>query len=568
MAKLTLPGKRKVGHLTLLREPRDISLGDFNRLPQDEQLALLRSCDGRQKYQLLIEAANGPELVASLPAQEFYLLTRELGLVDIPELISLGTPEQLTTLLDLDAWDDDRFDGRAGLLWLTALLDAGEEKVLATVSAMESELLTLLLQQWMRVTGGPEDFDDDDARAEAVGRNGGYVIDYSDSEGGKQVGALLDILWRLDRDHYLQLVEGVRQEFAAELEEDVYRWRNGRLLDLGFPDPLSAVAVFSWLDPERFDPAAWAKPAGEIPAAAAEPPGFVLTASRPQHLLAEVLAAGVDDATLWELTYLLNKVMAAERVDPGDHGQLRHALERLYGLLNLALELLSGGDAACGAELFGAVYLEALFRYGFSLTLRLQRRAEQLRRSCIDPYLDGPFRELIDALRRPRPEYPHCLDGGERSGSRLFATAAELRTATLWLDRLEIPRALFENHFPDILPAPEAFDLDGCVPAEAAELEISDLFLTALANRLLGRAFAPLPLAAGDLAGLHRLICRDGRLDPELGRRTRDWLESLEPGGAGFADWCLAVWDEEFCPLPEGEIDPRYVAGLIVRVDG
>jgi len=567
MAKFTLPDRRKVGHLTLLREPRAIDLADFNRLPQDEQLALLRSCSGRQKYQLLVEAANGAELVAQLPAQEFYLLTRELGLVDIPELITLGTPEQLTTLLDLDAWQQDRFDGKAGLQWLAALLDAGEEKVLATIAAMEHELLVLLLQRWLRVTAGPENFDDDDARAEAVNRNGGYVLEYTDSEGGKLVGALLDILWRHDRDLYLPLVEGVRQESLSELEEDVYRWRNGRLLDLGFPDPLSAVAVFSWLDPERFDPVAWAKDGGTIPAAA-EPPGFVISTIRPRHLLAEVLAAGVDDQTLWELTYLLNKIMSAERVDPGEPAALRQALERLYGLLNLALEELAGADAARAAELFGGVYLEALFRYGFSLTLRLQRRAEQLRRSHINPYLDGPFRELIDALRRPRPEYPWCLDGDERSGSRLFATAAELRTATLWLDRLEIPRALFENHFPDILPAPEVFDLDGCVPAEAAELEISDLFLTALANRLLGRGFAPLPLAVGDLSALHRLVTCDGRLDPELRRQTRDWLESLEPGGAGFADWCLAVWDEELCPLAEAEIDPRYVAGLIVRVAG
>lgn len=567
MAKLTLPGSRKVGHLTLLREPRKISLGDFNKLPHDEQLALLRACSGRQKYQLLVEAADGPDLVASLPAQEYYLLTRELGLVDIPELIGLGTPEQLTTLLDLDAWDADRFDGKAGLLWLAALLDAGEQKVLATVSAMEVELLVLLLQQWMRVTGGPEEIDDDDARAEAVNRNGGYAIEYPDSEGAKLVGALLDTLWRLDRDLYLQLVEGVRQESSAELEEDVYRWRNGRLLDLGFPDPLAAVAVFSWLDPERFDPADWRKDGAAIPAAAPEPPGFVLTETRPKHLLAEVLAAGVDDSTLWELTYLLNKVMSAERIDPGDLGQLRHALERLYGLLNLALEELSGGDVARAAELFGSVYLEALFRYAFSLTLRLQRRAGQLRRSCINPYLDGPFRELIDALRRPRPEYPWCLDGEERSGSRLFSSSAELRTATLWLDRLEIPRALFENHFPEILPAPEDFDLSGCLPEEAAELEISDLFLTALANRLLGRDFAPLPLAVADLAELHARITRDGRLDAELRRQTRDWLEQLEPGGAGFADWCLAVWDEEFCPLAADEIDPRYVAGLIVLVD-
>jgi hypothetical protein len=92
------------------------------------------------------------------------------------------------------------------------------------------------------------------------------------------------------------------------------------------------------------------------------------------------------------------------------------------------------------------------------------------------------------------------------------------------------------------------------------------MFLTALANRVLGRPFAPQPLPGAELAALHGLVSRQGRVAPELRRQTLAWLETLEPGGGDFGETCLALWEEGFCRIAAPDLDPRFVDGLIVRV--
>ncbi|NIQ94228.1 MAG: hypothetical protein GWO11_00330, partial [Desulfuromonadales bacterium] len=97
-------------------------------------------------------------------------------------------------------------------------------------------------------------------------------------------------------------------------------------------------------------------------------------------------------------------------------------------------------------------------------------------------------------------------------------------------------------------------------------LKLSDFFLTALANRLLGRDFTPEPLPVKDLPLLHEKITRNGRLDADLRRETVRWAEELVPTAGDFVDFSLDVWHKEICPLKPEQLDPRFIGGLIIRV--
>lgn len=565
MARIDLPREKKVKHLTLLREPRRLTGKEFNALAFAERLELVRSAHGRHKYDLLIEARDAEELVRRLPAQELFILFKELGAEDVPELLPLVTREQFTTFLDLDCWQGDLLDGDKALYWLTLLLDAGEEPVLRMATGIDFGLLVLAVKKFVTVTAAPGDMLDDDVAAERR-LEGVYDVDYRDSESAKIVGAFLDLIFRRERDFYLQLMEAVRWEPEAMLEEEVYGARRDRLLDHGFPDPFEALGVYAWLDPETFDPARQRKLPLQPAEAEVEAPAFVLAAARPKDLLADVLAAGIDHETSWELTFLVNKVMSAERVDVGESRQVRETTEEVYRYLNLALEHLAGGDAGKASTLFDNCYLEHLFRLGFSLTLRLQRQAKRLTAGRIGPYLDGPMRAFIDALGQRRPRFYAGIEAAERAGERPFANVHDLSLATSWLERLAGQRRLFEERLPFELPAPDELDLTGCAPGDAADLTLSDFFLTALANRVLGRPFEPQPLPQEELSALHARICRGGELDPELRRETGRWLDSLEPGAAAFADWCLDLWQQEICAVRAEDLDPRFGSGVIVRL--
>lgn len=556
--------ERTASHLALLRRPQPLSGREFNALPVEEQLDLLRLVQGRQKYNLLLETADAPELVARLPAQELYLLLSELGPEDVPELLMLVSDEQLTCFLDLDCWQGESMVPAKVLRWFALLLEAGEGRVLEVAQELDHKLLVLMLRTVVSVVRGPEDIDSDDVRAEAMRRDGGYQLEFVEPEGGKVVVAFLEILFRHDQDLYLRLLEGTRWELLAGLEEEVYAERAGRLLDLGFPEPIAAQAVYAWLDPERFDPAAAVK-RPLVPLDEVVPPGFVLTASRPKGLLATVLADGLDDAGSWELSFLVNKVLLADAVDPGDAEAVRRTVARVGQMLNLALEYLAGSDTGRAAVLFRQCYFEHLFRLGFSLTLRLRLRAQVVARSAAGPFLDRPFRAQVEALVRSRPAYYEGLDGGSRGGERPFVTLDEIRRADEALAGVEAQCRLFAGALPFPLPNADTLDLTGCVPAQFADLTLSGLLLTAMANRVLGRPFAPAPIIDAELPELQRLVSRDGLLDPRLREELVGLLEGLVPGAGTFAAWCCERWQEEFCQVPPAQLDPRFLGGMLIR---
>jgi hypothetical protein len=563
MTSIDLPREKKMGHLTILRSPRKLTPREYNALSFGERLEMVRTADGRRKFDLILEAQDAERLVRQLPSQEIYLLIKEIGKEDVPELVQFASTLQITTFLDLDCWKGDLFVGSRALEWLALLMEGGEEKVYQTAIELEFELLVLMLKKLITVPRGPEDYLDDDARMEASQRDGGYEIHYNDAEGGKITAAFIDILHRHDRGFFAHLIEAVRWEQESLLEEEELQLRSGRLQDMGFPDPFESFAIHAWLDPRRFDPMEWKK--GSVPSGEpTEAPGFVLTSARPRGILADVLSGGVDAETCWELTFVLNQVIMAHGVDMGDAVAVREAMAEVYRNINLALEHLAGSDAEKAARFFSDVHLQALFRLGFSLGLDLRKRARDLETSPIGAYLDGPFRALVAALNCRIPRFFEGIEDSSRAGERPFAELRDLQLTGEWLDRLETQRRLFAGIFPFELPAPGDLDLAGFSPADPADITLSDFFLTALANRILERPFFPQPIPREEVPVLHARVCQGGKVSQELRDETVRWLEALLPGAGAFGAWCLDLWEEEFCAHPPEDLDLPFVSGLIL----
>ena len=541
-----------------------ISQKEFSRLPFAEQIDLLRCQDARQKSRLLIDAANGAELIAQLSAQEVYLLAMERGPEHLPELLSLASPEQWTGFIDLDCWDGDEFTAAKAHRWLATLMESDEETVFNVLRAMNFDLLTLILKTELEIISGPDALDNDDARAEAVKREGGYEINYRSENGAKLYGRLIEILQTTEAEFFVYLLEAVRAESMIMLQECVYQQRTGRLLDMGIPETFSARKVYTWLDPDQYREK---RPFKLVPGSfAVSAPGFTLTLVRPKGMLAEVLAEGLDEELAWELASVVNKVMMADRVELGDLDQVKGVISKVDSCLNLALEWLAGQDAAVARKSLDECYCEDLFRLGYSLTLKLQRRAAALSRTSVAPYLDPNARACLEALAQNPPLYFEGVGDPTRGGTRMFADLYEVRSVDQWLARIEVQQRIFEEGLQFVLPDPATLDLDGCQPGDIEDITLVEFFLTSLANKILGRDFLPLPLAEEELAGLHGMVSQSGVLHPLLREETVNWLDSLVPGGGEFAGYCMDIWEEEFCSIGFDDIDPRYIGGLIVRL--
>lgn len=542
-----------------------INSKDFSLLQPAEQIDVLRCQDARQKTRLLIDAPNGAELMAQLPTQEVYLLAMERGPEHLPELLSLATPEQWTGFIDLDSWDGDEFIAVKAHRWLATLLESDEATVFNILRTMNFELLTLILKSELEIVSGPEAIEDDDARAEAVKRDGGYEINYHSENGAKLYGKIIEILQRNEVEFFIYLMQAVRGESILMITESVYQQRVGRMLDMGIPESFAAQKVYSWLDPEEYREKRSFKIAPGTFAGSA--PGFTLTLVRPKGLLGEVLAEGLGEELAWEMANVVNKVMMADRIEMGNLEQVSAVISKVDTYLGLALEWLAGQDVALARKSLDDCYCEDLFRLGYSLCLRLQRRATAIGKTSIAPYLDMGAKACVTALAQKPPLYFEGISDPTKGGTRLFAELYEIQSSEQWLDRIELQRQIFEEGLHFELPDPEAFDLEGCQPDIASDVTLVEFFLTSLSNKLLGRDFLPVPLAEEELAGLHGMVSQSGELNPRLREETAKWLESLVPGGKTFAAYCMDVWEEEFCSIRFEDIDPRFIGGLIVRLE-
>ncbi|PLX74377.1 MAG: hypothetical protein C0615_09515 [Desulfuromonas sp.] len=566
MDGIELPQKRKVKHLTLIREARTITSQEFNALSYDERLEMVRVSDSEFRFQLLVEAKDGDRLMARLSGQDVFLTLKTIGTEATDLLLPMVSPEQFTFCLDLDCWQGDHFDANKALQWLEDLLGCEEQKILEIVQKMNFELLVLTLKKFVTVLHGPEDIDEDDVRVEAMRRDGGYEFSFAKDEESKLFTRLFDILFRLDPGFYSYLIEATRGESDALIEESVFQQRSARLHDAGLSEPFEAKLLYSWIDPDGFrcdEEKLEMRPEDKTTAQ----PAFMLVEASPRDLLAAALAGNLTPSANWELACLANKVLMADQVDFGERDQVQTSLQRMYETFNLALEYLCDSKEEA-VELLGKAYFQHLFQVGHSLKLRLQRRAVKILESEIGPFIDLPFKTFLQELcKTQQPLYYPGLDNPGEDKARSFRSAIDLIKAQKWLDKIEVQYKLFVERMPFDLPQEDDIDLSGCIPERVEDVTLSQLFLTALANRILGRPFAPEPIDANELPGLHGSLCRGQHLDTILREETNSWIASLLEGADSFSDWCLDVWELEFCSVDIDAIDPRFVGGLIVRVD-
>ena len=77
-----------------------------------------------------------------------------------------------------------------------------------------------------------------------------FILDLLGDEDQQRVTlGLLEALYRSDHQWTRRVLVGTRGDLDSELEEHAFRWRSGRMADLGFPDYYEALEVYREIDP-------------------------------------------------------------------------------------------------------------------------------------------------------------------------------------------------------------------------------------------------------------------------------------------------------------------------------
>ncbi len=418
--------------------------------PGRDSLTALRreiaSLSPKKRVDRLLERKDALKVVRALPAQDLFSTIQEVGLDDCLELLELCAPKQVQAFLDLDGWRGDRVDPVAMSRWLHALFTANPDRAVGQLRGLDLELLTLLVKASCQIYDlSIEEQPEGEVGLHTVTPDQRYLIVYGGVTDDERTQLVLkEAIERLmGRDMFfvLRLCEAVRCELPSQLEEDAFRWRNGRLADLGFSPKHEAMALFAWRDPDAPLPDVSVAP----PRRDDDEPGTDLSTSVvfPWEALESgteafaQAAAALPEATrarvLHDVMMTANRVQCAEGGDLGDPGSLRATVRSVIESVGVGLSYRAAGDAAKLGELLGTKPVAALFSVGNSLALKLQRELQariRARDSGLDDAgllrLDTPLRETAAGLLRPRPRLFSGLIDARRVDFRAPASLVEL----------------------------------------------------------------------------------------------------------------------------------------------
>ncbi|HTM21477.1 MAG TPA: DUF6178 family protein [Kofleriaceae bacterium] len=519
-------------------------------VPLSRVRARLAGPRGVRRIDALLSAADPAAEVAALSVPDLHQLVQEVGFAEATDLIALATPEQVRGCIDLDAWDRDRVHGSAVEPWLAAIIEAGFEKLGQMWEGLDPELAALLLARWGTIFDlslGEEPPEDAELLWRSPDSFFAVVVTAEADETAKLVLRLLDDLYRADAQLARHTLMTARSEPTPELEEQSFRWRAGRMADLGYIDYYEALAVFRPLDPTQVTVGEGTQDKTDVVDALPVPLAEQLIG---KSFLARALdqIGEADEQQRLEGAFLLlsNQVLSALRIQPADPEAVRFGADYAASTLAMGLEIVARGDVARGADALRSIALQRLFRVGYGAALRLTGFARAIARRAATA--GEPMISLRAALAAERPMFPREMDQPAGAGGRPFESTADLRAAARGLTELALRIAIAETLGADLValagqPQPRP-DLD-------------DFARTALARMLAGGALDAAPLSPEELARLPRTLPADARgaAAAALDRH----LDAAQVGaGRDLVPQLVARWLDDLDGL-----DPAHPSGLI-----
>lgn len=497
--------------------------------------ALVREVTRRMRMRpdAVFDVEEPERLVPLLPVQELLFAIQQMGVTDAGDLVALTTPAQVRAFLDLSLWTRDLLEPDESDDWLAMLLELDDPDFIEKVRGLDPELLGTILRKYAGVYDPQLQPLPDLDMAPYVTLDTFFfvfpLVPEPDPETGEIDPAwdpqgdprfqtatrLLDKLYRMEPEFARDVVMETASSTTSELEELAFRWRSGRLADLGYETYAEALEILQFLDPSVL----MDRLRAPDPAASPRDPEDLVTLG---GVLLEPFVAGAEEAFLSScletlgfedqdrvtlgFTFLANRIAAATLTQPGEMDQMGEVLTRARQGLNLGLEFLTRRKPETAAEVFAKVPVSMVFRVGHSLTLQLQRLVGALGRSGrlslathSFTLLEGPWRDLAQGLTERFPQVTRAFDDTPQEGFRPILGLADLLHATQLVEDLSAlwPLCFLGLKFELDWLTPSG--LEGCRPSEPGAVRLGDLFRTAALSWLQGRGLRVIPMEAAEL---------------------------------------------------------------------
>jgi hypothetical protein len=338
----------------------------------------------KERLDTILKRLDSAAVVAALPEQDFFLTVMELGPDDALPLLALAQMQQLNHLFDLQWWQKDQILPARAIGWIERLARSSDENLTRWLYQADFELLVTLFKKWLRVETAPDDVE----LIEALDQLPPQTLDdqyfwearYPQYE--DLLRSILGYLFETQRYFYLHLMNHIIWPIDVEVEEEALRFHRARLEDLAIPDFYDALEIYRAIRPDEIPIRKESLALGMNPLTS---PTFALALLPEKDLLSRALREIRDQRWLetlqYELAALANKVVVVDQLAPDEAEALKQAVEKVAACVNLGLEVKSAGDLDVALSALREMFLEHLFRLGYTQVAQVRGRLQQLSRT-------------------------------------------------------------------------------------------------------------------------------------------------------------------------------------------
>ena len=540
-------------------------VGALARLPRG-----FHALDGMRKVDAILSLDDPESFVHGLSADVLFLLLHDIGVTDCLELVALTTPEQRLVFADIDCWRGESFQPDRFDEWLDLLTAADHDVVVETVGQADPELLvSYVLEKVVTIFDRTEE--DSIQEHEQIynllytpDRDFVLVLPPEATEGDeavKNLGRLIDLLYRFDPVFARAIVMSARIGLPTENVELAAHFRRGRLADLGFPEPGDAHELYAPIRVETVRAQIEAQPRPSVPEFGERLAwGLVRRPSREMAFLDACLERAEQVERIGrDIGYCVNRAVVAspEGILLRNVERVQSIADRVRATIGLGLEYLADGEVEVGARLLDAAWAMQLFQTGHALAADLRRRGRALQ-SRARGLLPQALEPTLEALEgHPQPQLA-LADGRTQP----FRSLAQIHQVGGLLGRQEELCDAFERAFGFTLEQYERHDFTGIGEDDRLFITLETLARTLLAHVAAGRDPSFEPLDPSDLPSVLSRLHELPALAKDLATRVGQGADRVLPAAAASLVEAL-----QGLPL-DGPLDGRFLSGGLLLVRG
>lgn len=327
-------------------------------------------------FQQVLESEHPQETIQAMPIQPLLYAIKQKGIAECVDVLPLLSPEQVTRILDYDAWKGNRLDIQQVFQWMRSFAQIGTEQLYERFSELDEEYQLATLSGLFRVYT-EEEFEklspELQDRLFAMPCNTVFYEILADApEDVEFIHQLVQAAAEHNLRYAYALISYSAHVPPNEQEEQMRQFRNARMEEDGFVTIDEAVALFRPMDAEKFAKK-WAEkdlPAHALAVAPVENEIFLDT------VLRQAYQSGWDlDQQFMVhqgLLYVANSLCVVSQVEPDDVIGLNRILEQVRALVGVALDKISGHDPVRALHILEKEHPKQLFQFALAMINELR----------------------------------------------------------------------------------------------------------------------------------------------------------------------------------------------------